>query len=240
MASFAAADAPPPAKVQKNDTAGAAAPAGGAGAEASAGSASSSSSSASSSASNAAAVPQVSFTVIHKQKHQLTCPETMTVVELKKKLEELTGVPWSMAKLMYRGAMQNDQTLASAKVKNKSKMRLIGNSLAAVVAANAKPAAAGAGLKNDLDGSKDKASDEPLCEQTRHKKILEKGLPAGALPACAGHSPVPSDGGRTCLKGLIGNTGKETRLTFRNDTSQLWVATKQHTQKLPYNAVRGQ
>ena len=106
--------------------------------------------------------------------------------------------------------------------------------------ADAVAAAAGAGVKSDLDSKDSKASDEPLCEQTRHKKILEKGMPEGALPACAGHSPVPSDGGRTCLKKLIGNSGKETRLTFSNDTSQLWVATKQHTQKLPYNAVRGQ
>ena len=74
-----------------------------------------------------------------------------------------------------------------------------------------------------------------LSREKMHKKVLEKGKPEDALPGRkSGKEPLPS----VPLTGMINKYNSKVRLTFKNDVGQLWIGTKERTQKIGYNSIK--
>ncbi|KAI8474729.1 MAG: hypothetical protein J3K34DRAFT_407154 [Monoraphidium minutum] len=158
-----------------------------------------------------------------------------TVAELKEEVARLWGVPVPRQKLMFRGLVKDDTaTLEKLGVKDGAKVLLIG-SREEDVAAAAKPQAAPGAAAAAWDAPPEK--EEPLAQQTQHKKVLEKGRPEDGLPGIAGRQ-VPLAEGQNVIPGLLNSQGSKVRITFRPDLSQLWVGSATATQKIPYNSVR--
>lgn len=79
-----------------------------------------------------------------------------------------------------------------------------------------------------------KPKEEPLQEMTKHKKILEKGLPPDAeVGNSMDTQPFPEGG----LKGIYNNMGKPVRLTFKFAEQQICINGKERTEKLPMGSV---
>lgn len=76
---------------------------------------------------------------------------------------------------------------------------------------------------------------EPLSKQKPHAKVIEKGIPADALPAFKNlHAPLPPEP----LSGMLDRSGGKVRLTFKLEADQVWVGTKERTQKINMQSVR--
>ncbi|KAJ8953377.1 hypothetical protein NQ318_023494 [Aromia moschata] len=76
---------------------------------------------------------------------------------------------------------------------------------------------------------------EPLCKQKIHRKVLDKGLPEDVMPGIKnlkeGLPPVP-------LSGMLNKHGGKVRLTFKLENDQLWLSTKERTEKLPMGSIK--
>ena len=70
-----------------------------------------------------------------------------------------------------------------------------------------------------------------------HKKVLDKGKPEDAMPGIkgGGNHPLPPSG---ILSGMLNKQGSKVRLTFKLDSDQVWIGTKDRTQKLPMNSIK--
>lgn len=74
--------------------------------------------------------PQISFTVSHRgQVYPLSLLHDSTIASLHAKLEELTGVPSSLQKLLYKGKKPADEhaTLSKAGIKKGLKIQMLGS-----------------------------------------------------------------------------------------------------------------
>ncbi|KAJ8953367.1 hypothetical protein NQ318_023484 [Aromia moschata] len=58
----------------------------------------------------------------------------LTISELKKQLQDLLGVPYSMQKLMYKGLLQDNQTISSSGITKGSKIMVVGSTLNDILA----------------------------------------------------------------------------------------------------------
>ncbi|XP_025835917.1 ubiquitin domain-containing protein UBFD1-like [Agrilus planipennis] len=114
--------------------------------------------------------------VYNKNKHDVSAPSDSTVAELKKKLQGLLGVPESLQKLMYKGLLQDNQTLANVGITKGAKIMLVGSTLNDVLAVSSVTKQDVAELENPAN------TKEPLCRQKIHKKVLDKGVPEDAMP----------------------------------------------------------
>lgn len=100
---------------------------------------------------------------------------------------------------------------------------------------------------------------EPLCKQKIHLKVLEKGVPDDVMvgirnskvrvylvPRVYGNfisiykyvrylqDPLPS-----CpLAGMLNKNGGKVRLTFKLELDQLWIGTKDRTEKISMNSIK--
>ena len=65
--------------------------------------------------------------------------------------------------------------------------------------------------------------------------MLEKGIPEYATPGWIGEDcslpPEP-------LTGMTNKYGNKVRLTFKFETDEVWIGTKEHTQKVPMTNVK--
>ena len=130
----------------------------------------------------------VNLTVKHgKATHKFEFGLDNTVEDLKLRLEGLTNVDRSMQKLMYKGALK-EGTLAKNKVKNKAKLKLIGNPLDKVMSivaatqndANKETNDKIIGFEDELKKEKDEDGDSgPWKDMKEHKKVLDMGVPEG-------------------------------------------------------------
>lgn len=82
-----------------------------------------------------------------------------------------------MQKLMYKGLLQDNQTLGSIGITKGAKIMLVGSTLNDVLAVSmtTKP--------DHAESEKAAASKEPLSKQKLHRKILDKGMPEDVMPA---------------------------------------------------------
>jgi len=175
---------------------------------------------------------QLEFKVIYnKVKYDVNAGSETTVKEFKKQLQGLVGVPDSMQKLMYKGLLQDDQTLGGVGITKGVKVMLVGSTLNDVLAVS---------VVNKQDASDDKSSSdasskEPLCRQKMHKKVLDKGVPDDVMPGIRNVNeslpPVP-------LSGMLNKHGGKVRLTFKLEMDQLWLGTKERTEKLPMGNIK--
>lgn len=76
---------------------------------------------------------------------------------------------------------------------------------------------------------------EPLFRQKPHNRIIEKGKPADASPALKGvKAPLPLEP----LSGMLNKSGGKVRLTFKHEADQLWIGTKERTEKVSMTSIR--
>jgi hypothetical protein len=141
----------------------------------------------------------------------------------------IAGIPDSMQKLMYKGLLQDSQTLSSSGITKGSKIMLVGSTLNDVLAVSSVS-------KQDVaEMEKTTTVKEPLCKQKIHRKVLDKGVPEDAMPGIKnlkeGLPPLP-------LSGMLNKHGGKVRLTFKLESDQLWLSTKERTEKLPMGSIK--
>ncbi|KAI8494966.1 ubiquitin domain-containing protein UBFD1-like isoform X1 [Branchiostoma floridae x Branchiostoma belcheri] len=165
----------------------------------------------------------------NKKKYDITFPLDDTVEMLKKHIHSLTGIPPAMQKLMYKGLAQDQKTLRELKVTKGAKMMVVGSTLDDVVAATTVDKEA---IKEEE--KKEKSQKESFSSQKLHKKILDKGKPDDVMPGHKGKEKLPT----VPLSGMLNKSGGKVRLTFKLELDQLWIGTKDRTDKLPLGSIK--
>ncbi|KAF6202564.1 hypothetical protein GE061_002962 [Apolygus lucorum] len=174
----------------------------------------------------------VSFIVIHsKTKYDVEFPIGDTVEQLKLHLQTLTGVPQKLQKVMYKGGLAKDEkTLKEIGVVVGAKLMLVGSKFDDVISVLS--TASNPGQAEDKPSSSAK---EPFCKQKNHKKVLERGPPDDVMPGILNsNEPLPP-----CpLSGMLNKSGGKVRLTFKMELDQLWIGTKDRTDKIPMTSIK--
>jgi hypothetical protein len=166
-----------------------------------------------------------------KNNYDISFPAHSKIAELKKRIQELTGIPPAMMKLMYKGILKDEQTLNEAKITPGIKVMVVGSTVNDLIAVQPpEPSELRKMAKEETDTLR-----EPLSELNEHKKIIEKGKPEDALPAhrFRQESLPPSP-----LSGMINKYGGKVRLHFKLDLEQVWIGTKERTEKVPLGSIR--
>lgn len=179
-----------------------------------------------------AAGPKVTFKVIFMgKKHEVEMPLASTILELKRHLGTVIDVPPSLQKIMIKGLASDSKTLADLGVTRTSKVLVVGSKFDDVVGINMdKPSARGA---ESTTVTTTKA--EPLCTQKLHKKVLDKGPPEDLHPGVKGvKEPLPPHP----LSGMLNKSGDKVRLTFKLELDQIWIGTRQRTEKVNMGSIR--
>ncbi|XP_044269627.1 ubiquitin domain-containing protein UBFD1-like isoform X1 [Tribolium madens] len=167
--------------------------------------------------------------IYNKKKYDVSAPSNTTIADFKKILQGLLGIPDSMQKLMYKGLLQDNQTLSTAGITKGSKIMLVGSTLNDVLAVSS------VSKQDVVEMEKAATVKEPLCKQKIHRKVLDKGVPEDAMPGIKnikeGLPPLP-------LSGMLNKHGGKVRLTFKLESDQLWLSTKERTEKLPMGSIK--
>uniref|UniRef100_A0A1I8GM76 Ubiquitin-like domain-containing protein n=2 Tax=Macrostomum lignano TaxID=282301 RepID=A0A1I8GM76_9PLAT len=177
--------------------------------------------------------------IFNKRKIDLTLPVSAKVISLKRQLQELTGVPVDMQKLMFRGLCHDDRRLSELGVGDGAKLMLVGStpdSLASVRRQDAAGEAADARSKANNPGNSDGAGAVRLSQRDLHRRVLDKygrpdDLTPGILNANLPLPPAP-------LSGMYNRQGAKVRLTFKLEIDQLWIGTKERTNKIPMSSIK--
>lgn len=165
----------------------------------------------------------------NKNKYDIKFPVDSTGAELKQKIHSLTGLPPAMQKVMFKGLLPEDKTLREIKVINGAKIMVVGSTINDVLAVNTPKDAAQQEVKSE-DSKK-----EPLCRQKQHRKVLDKGKPEDVMPSVKGaQERLPT----VPLSGMYNKSGGKVRLTFKLEQDQLWIGTKERTEKLPMGSIK--
>ncbi|KAK3705208.1 hypothetical protein QZH41_013999 [Actinostola sp. cb2023] len=76
---------------------------------------------------------------------------------------------------------------------------------------------------------------EPICKQKMHKKVLDKGKPDDVIPGIKNRKEsLPN----VPLSGMYNKYGSKVRLTFKLELDQLWLGTKERTEKIPMGSIK--
>jgi len=176
----------------------------------------------------------IEFKVIwNKQVFEVIFDEKKKIEDLKEHIKELTGIPVKMQKLMYKGLIKDDQaTLQQSNICKGAKLMVVGSTLKDVMTV-AQPTKEKQKESSSSTGGTSKP--EPLCSQKEHKKILDKGIPDDAMPGIFGiKEKLPLHP----LSGMYNKRGGKVRLTFKLEVDQLWLGTKERTEKIPMSSIR--
>ena len=122
--------------------------------------------------------------VWNKQNYEVNKLGTLNSVgHMRKHIEELTGIPCKMQKIMYKGLVKDDNaTLSDVKINNNAKVMVVGSTPKDIEKVKTPTQAE---LKQE-QAAEAAASKEPLCQQKMHKKVLDKGKPDDAPPGIKG------------------------------------------------------
>lgn len=175
----------------------------------------------------------ISFRVVcNKKNYDVSFNAKDTVENLKKHIETLTGLPVSTQKLMYKGLVKDDQkTLSELHVTNHAKMMVIGSTVKDIMTVTLPPSAGA--LKEDSSSAV--STKEPWSKQKMHKKILDKGKPDDAVPGDKSTKlPLP----RHPISGMYNKAAGKVRLTFKLEVDQLWIGTKERTEKVSMGSIK--
>ncbi|KAM7433824.1 Ubiquitin domain-containing protein ubfd1 [Porites harrisoni] len=173
-----------------------------------------------------------SFRVVwNKKNYEVNFPVDETADSLKQHIENLTGLPVSMQKLMYKGLVKDgSKTLRELNVTNGVKMMVVGSTMNDVMKVTPPPPGA---LKEEKIASA--SSKEPLCKQKMHKKVLDKGIPDDVMPGIKHKKEKLPD---IPVAGMYNKYGGKVRLTFKLQLDQLWIGTKERTEKIPMGSIK--
>lgn len=173
-----------------------------------------------------------SFRVVwNKKNYEVTFPVDETADSLKQHIENLTGLPVSMQKLMYKGLVKDgSKTLRELNVTNGVKMMVVGSTINDVMKVTPPPPGA---LKEEKTASG--STKEPLCKQKMHKKVLDKGKPDDIMPGIKNKKEkLPN----VPIAGMYNKYAGKVRLTFKLELDQLWIGTKERTEKIPMGSIK--
>ncbi|XP_066531893.1 ubiquitin domain-containing protein UBFD1 isoform X2 [Hoplias malabaricus] len=165
----------------------------------------------------------------NKNKYDLKIPLDGTGAKLKEKIHTLTGLPPAMQKVMYKGLLPEDKTLREIKVTNGAKIMVVGSTINDVLAVNTPKEV----IQQEVKAEENKK--EPLCRQKQHRKVLDKGKPEDIMPSIKGTKErLPT----VPLSGMYNKSGGKVRLTFKLEQDQLWIGTKERTEKIPMGSIK--
>ncbi|XP_076032944.1 ubiquitin domain-containing protein UBFD1-like isoform X2 [Oratosquilla oratoria] len=169
--------------------------------------------------------------IFNKTKYDIEFPLDNTIKQLKEHLQSLIYVLPAMQKVMIKGLAKDEKTLRELGVTKGMKVMVVGSKLDDVVNVNtAKTETPPAETPTAAATSK-----EPLCKQKNHKKIIDKGLPEDALQGIKNkRETLPLHP----LSGMVNKSGGKVRLTFKLEMDQLWIGTKERTEKINMNHIR--
>ncbi|KAJ3381951.1 hypothetical protein HDU84_004732 [Entophlyctis sp. JEL0112] len=179
----------------------------------------------------------VNFTVSYQRtSHSYTLPLSTTVGALKEAIAERTGVHQNLQKLLFKGVLKDNDTLANARITDGTKVLLMASKeqdILHVVEAPSRASLESSGA--DLTAGAEKPK---MFADEAHAKVLRRGKPDYAMdPSAATISESP----RTPLPalGVVGanQRGMKTRLSFRADTQELQIATAERTQKVAFTGI---
>uniref|UniRef100_A0A8C9S598 Ubiquitin family domain containing 1 n=2 Tax=Scleropages formosus TaxID=113540 RepID=A0A8C9S598_SCLFO len=165
----------------------------------------------------------------NKNKYDLKTPLDATGANLKERIHSLTGLPPAMQKVMYKGLLPEDKTLREIKVTNGAKIMVVGSTINDVLAVNTPKEV----IQQEVKAEENKK--EPLCRQKQHRKVLDKGKPEDVMPSLKGAKErLPT----VPLSGMYNKSGGKVRLTFKLEQDQLWIGTKERTEKIPMGSIK--
>jgi len=165
----------------------------------------------------------------NKIKYDLKIPVDSTGAKLKESIHSLTGLPPAMQKVMYKGLLPEDKTLREIKITNGAKIMVVGSTINDVLAVNTPKEV----IQQEVKAEENKK--EPLCRQKQHRKVLDKGKPDDVMPAVKGTKErLPT----VPLSGMYNKSGGKVRLTFKLEQDQLWIGTKERTEKVPMGSIK--
>jgi len=176
---------------------------------------------------------KVSFKVVYKKsKIDVVFGLDQSVGALKVHLADIINVPSTMQKIMIKGLAKDEMTLRKVGVVKGSKVMVVGSTLNDVLEVAKKPTAQQLKAAEVEEAA---ASKEALSEQKVHKKVLDRGKPEDVMPGLKGtKESLPS----VPLSGMLNKSGGKVRLTFKLEMDQLWLGTKERTEKLPISQIK--
>lgn len=174
----------------------------------------------------------IDFKVIYnKKKYDVSLPPDTDIGALKTHLQTVISIPPAMMKVMIKGLAKDEMTLKKLGVTKGSKVMVIGSSLNDVLQVSTTPK----DVPKDLSSTKETSSSSETCKQKQHKKVLDRGKPDDVMPGIFGlKEPLPTQP----LSGMLNKHGGKVRLTFKLDSDQIWIGTKERTEKLPLNSIK--
>ncbi|XP_051789929.1 ubiquitin domain-containing protein UBFD1 isoform X2 [Erpetoichthys calabaricus] len=165
----------------------------------------------------------------NKNKYDLKMPIDGTGANLKERIHSLTGLPPAMQKVMYKGLLPEDKTLRDIKLTNGAKIMVVGSTINDVLAVNTPKEV----IQQEVKAEETKK--EPICRQKQHRKVLDKGKPDDIMPSIkGGKERLPT----VPLSGMYNKSGGKVRLTFKLEQDQLWIGTKERTEKVPMGSIK--
>jgi len=168
--------------------------------------------------------------VFNKKKYDMTFGLDDTVGALKVHLQDIISVPSAMQKIMIKGLAKDEMTLRKVGVVKGSKVMVIGSTLNDVLEVAKKPSA-----QQMKEVEKEGEKKESWSQMKQHKKVLERGKPEDAIP---GIKNVRESLPHFPLSGMLNKSGGKVRLTFKLEQDQVWLGTKERTEKLPMNSIK--
>lgn len=170
--------------------------------------------------------------IFNKKKYDVNFPLDNDVGALKSYLQPMIGIPPAMMKVMIKGLAKDEMTLRKLGVTKGSKIMVIGSSINDVLQVSSTPKDVAKGAAGASSASKDESA---VTKVKQHKKILDKGKPddvmAGKKFPKESLPPHP-------LTGMLNKHGGKVRLTFKMDQGQVWIGTKERTEKVPFNSIK--
>lgn len=174
---------------------------------------------------------KVEFKVVfNKKKFDISFGLDDTIGALKVHLQDIIDVPNTMQKVMIKGLAKDEMSLRQVGVSKGCKVMVVGSTMTDVLEVNKKPTAQQ--LKEE---AAEEAAKESWSEQKLHKKVLDKGKPDDVMP---GLKNIKETLPGVPLSGMLNKSGGKVRLTFKLEMDQLWIGTKERTEKVPLNSIK--
>ncbi|XP_065301556.1 ubiquitin domain-containing protein UBFD1-like isoform X2 [Dermacentor albipictus] len=174
------------------------------------------------------AVPLV--VMYNKRRYDVKVALSAKMAKLKEEIQKLTGVPPAMQKLIYKGAPKPDdnKSLVELNLSANAKLMLVGSTLDDVLNLEVPTPEQ---LKDDTP----QAAKEPISKQKLHQKVVDKGVPEDAIP---GIRNVKDSLPAAPLSGMLNKSGGKVRLTFKLELDQVWIGTKERTEKINMSSIK--
>lgn len=168
--------------------------------------------------------------VFNKKKYDITFGLEDTVGALKVHLQDIISVPSTMQKIMFKGLAKDEMSLRKLGVVKGSKVMVIGSTLNDVLEVAKKPTP-----QQIKEEEKEETKTESWSQMKLHKKVLERGKPEDAM---VGIKNTRESLPQHPLSGMLNKSGGKVRLTFKMEVDQVWLGTKERTEKLPMNSIK--